>query len=123
MFGRRACYARKLFLPSVLHAASRLLGVESVRIYHDQTLFKEPGGGHTPWHQDQTYWPLEPGSTITMWLPLAEITREVGSMYFVSGSHEMGSLVLGEYLTQVMTKFRNGLIAMTIFHLRTVLWR
>lgn len=24
-----------------------------MRIYHDQALFKGPGGGHTPWHCDQ----------------------------------------------------------------------
>ena len=36
--------------------AARLLGVEKVRIYHDQALFKEAGGGITPWHQDQHYW-------------------------------------------------------------------
>ena len=84
-----------VFAKRFAHAASRLLGVESVRIYHDQTLFKEPGGGHTPWHQDQTYWPLEAGTTVTMWLPLAEVTNEVGSMYFVSGSHEMGEFGAG----------------------------
>src|SRR5688500_6044353 len=33
--------------------AARLLGVPGVRIYHDQALFNEPGGGPTPWHQDQ----------------------------------------------------------------------
>ena len=33
--------------------AARLLGVSHVRLYHDQALFKEPGGGHTPWHQGQ----------------------------------------------------------------------
>lgn len=27
--------------------------VDGVRIYHDQALFKGPGGGHTPWHCDQ----------------------------------------------------------------------
>src|SRR5512141_781055 len=37
--------------------AADLLGVEGVRIYHDQALFKEAGGGLTPWHQDQHYWP------------------------------------------------------------------
>ena len=30
--------------------AAELLGVKNVRIYHDQALFKEPGGGPTPWH-------------------------------------------------------------------------
>ena len=46
-----------VFAKRFAHAACQLLGVESVRIYHDQTLFKEPGGGHTTSHQDQTYWP------------------------------------------------------------------
>ena len=39
--------------------AAALLGVPGVRLYHDQALIKEAGGGHTPWHQDQTYWPLD----------------------------------------------------------------
>src|SRR5699024_7104996 len=30
--------------------AADLMGVENVRLYHDQALFKEPGGGATPWH-------------------------------------------------------------------------
>src|SRR5688572_26220135 len=47
--------------------AADLLGVENVRIYHDQALYKEPGGGPTPWHQDQYYWPLDTTKTITLW--------------------------------------------------------
>src|SRR6478735_6368295 len=39
--------------------AAQLLGVASVRLYHDQALYKESGGGYTPWHQDQYYWPLD----------------------------------------------------------------
>src|SRR5579884_1617585 len=39
--------------------AADLMGVDGVRLYHDQALFKEPGGGPTPWHQDQHYWPLD----------------------------------------------------------------
>jgi hypothetical protein len=34
--------------------AAELLGVTAVRLYHDQALFKEPGGGPTPWHQTST---------------------------------------------------------------------
>lgn len=70
--------------------AADLMGVNGVRIYHDQALFKEPGGGHTPWHQDQIYWPLETDRTITMWMPLVDISKEVGSMTFASGSHTQG---------------------------------
>jgi ectoine hydroxylase-related dioxygenase (phytanoyl-CoA dioxygenase family) len=73
-------------------AAAELLGVPRVRLYHDQALFKEAGGGHTPWHQDQFYWPLDTDDTITMWMPLAPIPKEVGTMRFASGVHERGHL-------------------------------
>src|SRR2546430_6924304 len=69
--------------------AADLMGVDGVRILHDQALFKEPGGGFTPWHQDQIYWPLDTDNTITMWMPLVDIPAEVGSMTFVSGSHAL----------------------------------
>jgi ectoine hydroxylase-related dioxygenase (phytanoyl-CoA dioxygenase family) len=70
--------------------AADLLGVENVRLYHDQALYKEPGGGFTPWHQDQYYWPLDTNNTITMWMPLIDITEEMGMLTFASGSHQSG---------------------------------
>jgi len=72
--------------------AAELMGVDGVRIYHDQALFKEPGGGPTPWHQDQFYWPLDTNNTITLWMPLVDIPAIVGSMLFGSGSHTSGFL-------------------------------
>lgn len=71
--------------------AAALLGVEKVRLYHDQALFKEPGGGPTPWHQDQYYWPLDTDRTITMWMPLVDIDEEMGMLTFASGSHLKGA--------------------------------
>jgi ectoine hydroxylase-related dioxygenase (phytanoyl-CoA dioxygenase family) len=70
--------------------AADLMGVDGVRIYHDQALYKEPGGGHTPWHQDQIYWPLDDDNSITMWMPLVPISEEMGTMTFVSGTHRLG---------------------------------
>jgi len=70
--------------------AADLLGVDRVRIYHDQALYKEPGGGFTPWHQDQYYWPLDTDKTITMWMPLIDINEEMGMLTFASGSHTSG---------------------------------
>ncbi len=72
--------------------AADLLGVEGVRIYHDQALLKEPGGGITPWHQDQHYWPLDTNQTVTMWMPLVDVSPEMGTMHFASGSHRNGYL-------------------------------
>ncbi len=76
--------------PRFARVAAQLLEVEGVRLYHDQALFKEPGGGPTPWHQDQVYWPLDTDQTITMWMPLVDIPAEVGSMTFASGSSSVG---------------------------------
>lgn len=78
--------------PRFAGVAAALLGVDRVRLYHDQALCKEPGGGHTPWHQDQYYWPMDTDRTITMWMPLIDLPTEVGSMTFVTGSHRMGDL-------------------------------
>lgn len=77
------------------HAAAALLGVDGVRLYHDQALFKEAQGGRTPWHQDQFYWPLATDATITMWMPLVDVPAEIGTMTFVDGSHRLG--YLGEF--------------------------
>jgi len=84
-----------VFSKRFAHVAASLLGVGRVRLYHDQSLLKEPNGGYTPWHQDQTYWPLEDGKTVTMWMPLTEITADIGSMYFINGSHKSGSVDAG----------------------------
>lgn len=72
--------------------AADLLGVDHVRIYHDQALFKEPGGGPTPWHQDQYYWPVDTTNTITMWMPLVDINVEMGMLTFATGSHSNGAV-------------------------------
>jgi ectoine hydroxylase-related dioxygenase (phytanoyl-CoA dioxygenase family) len=78
---------RFVFAERFAGVAAELLGTDSVRIYHDQALVKEPGGGHTPWHQDAIYWPLEGTRCITMWMPLVDISTDMGIMTFVNGSN------------------------------------
>lgn len=66
--------------------AAELLGVEGVRLYHDQALYKEPGGGFTPAHADQYYWPLSTDRSVTAWIPLQAVPREMGPLAFYAGS-------------------------------------
>lgn len=73
-------------------AAARLLGVPAVRIYHDQALYKEAGGGPTPWHQDSLYWPFDTDRTITMWMPLVDVAEDMGGLAFASGTHRRRAL-------------------------------
>jgi ectoine hydroxylase-related dioxygenase (phytanoyl-CoA dioxygenase family) len=72
--------------------AADLMGVDGVRLYHDQALFKEAGGGPTPWHQDQQYWPLDGVKCVTMWMPLVDAKADMGTMRFADGSQELGYL-------------------------------
>jgi ectoine hydroxylase-related dioxygenase (phytanoyl-CoA dioxygenase family) len=74
-------------------AAADLMGVSGVRLYHDQALFKPAGGSATPWHQDQVYWPLDTSHTVTLWMPLVDAPRDMGTMSFAAGSHREGSLL------------------------------
>ncbi len=69
--------------------ATQLLGTNGVKIYHDQALYKEPGGGFTPWHVDQHYWPLETEKTVTAWIPLHAIPMEHGPLEFSVGSQKI----------------------------------
>ena len=88
-----------VFSARFARVAAELMGVAGVRLYHDQSLTKEPGGGHTPWHQDQTYWPLDTSDTITMWMPLVDVPETVGSMTFANGTHlrgDLGPWVIGD---------------------------
>ena len=66
--------------------AAELLQVRGVRLYHDQSLYKEPGGGITPAHADQYYWPLASDRTITAWIPLQAVPAEMGPLGFFAGS-------------------------------------
>ena len=85
--------ARKFVLAKrMAKIAADLMGVENVRLYHDQALFKEPGGGPTPWHQDQYYWPIDTNNTITMWMPLVDIDVDMGMLTFASGSYTNGAI-------------------------------
>lgn len=78
-----------IFSKRLAQIACDLMQVNGVRIYHDQALFKEGGGGITPWHADQYYWPLETDKTITAWIPLQETPLELGPLEFSAGSHQI----------------------------------
>ncbi len=99
--------ARFVLAPRFARIAATLLGVDRVRLYHDQALFKEPGGGHTPWHQDGFFWPLDASRTVTMWMPLVDITAEMGSMTFAGGSQRDGFIKVPDGISDESDEFYN----------------
>jgi len=69
--------------------ATELLQTRGVRLYHDQALYKEAGGGYTPWHVDQFYWPMATEKTVTAWIPLHAVSLENGPLMFSVGSQRI----------------------------------
>ena len=70
--------------------AADLTKVNATRIFHEQALFKSPGDTKTYWHQDQYFWPLDTNLHIGMWMPLTDLTKDMGLMRFVKKSHKIG---------------------------------
>jgi len=78
-----------VFSKKIAQIATGLMQTMGVRLYHDQALFKEPKGGHTPWHADQYYWPLDTENTVTAWIPLQATPLNYGPLEFSAGSNKL----------------------------------
>jgi len=77
---------RQFFLSArIAEIAAALMGVRSVRLYHDNALAKEPGCGRTPWHYDADHFPIASHNVCTAWIPLQAIPRNMGPLAFAVG--------------------------------------
>jgi len=66
--------------------AADLMQSETVQVFHDHVLVKEPGtAAATPWHQDSPYYFVDGQQTISFWTPLDEVTD--ATLRMVPGSH------------------------------------
>ena len=68
--------------PRIAKISADLLGVKSVRLYHDNALSKEPGCGRTPWHYDDHHFPLATNDVVTAWIPAQPIPVAMGPLAF-----------------------------------------
>jgi ectoine hydroxylase-related dioxygenase (phytanoyl-CoA dioxygenase family) len=71
-------------------AAAELLGVDAVRVWHDQALYKQSGGRQTDAHQDHAYWPIKETESVTAWIAFEGSTIESGAMGYLPGTHLIG---------------------------------
>ncbi|MEL7462807.1 MAG: phytanoyl-CoA dioxygenase family protein [Pseudomonadota bacterium] len=74
--------------PDLMEIAGQLIGDDI--ILWGTTIFGKPAmnGKETPWHQDGGYYPIRPLETLTIWIPLDDVTPENGPMRFIPGSHK-----------------------------------
>ena len=73
--------------PRLGRLAAALAGVDSVRLYHDHALVKEPWAHPTNWHVDNAMDPFHSRQSIMLWVALDDATLQNGCMYFLPGTH------------------------------------
>ena len=78
--------------PRLGSVGAQLAGARAMRIYHEQVLFKPPGANASYWHQDMYFWPLETERSLGTWMPLTDVTEEMGALRYAKGSHRLGDL-------------------------------
>lgn len=77
---------RYMLNPELGRMMCALEDVRGYRVWHDQTLIKEPFGNPTAWHLDNPYWSFCSRQSISVWIALEDATLENGCMWFVPGS-------------------------------------
>ncbi len=80
-------WTRLVAREALLDLVEPLLG-PNIALFASHYICK-PGGDGLPvlWHQDGSYWPLEPMEVITAWLAVDDSTPENGCMRVLPGSH------------------------------------
>ena len=75
---------------AMAECAAALMKSKTARIFHDHVLVKEPGNSMpTPWHQDQPYYLVDGRQSVSFWVPLDPVPRQI-ALEFVAGSHRWG---------------------------------
>jgi ectoine hydroxylase-related dioxygenase (phytanoyl-CoA dioxygenase family) len=106
-----SAYRRAIFESPLAAAAGLLMGADSVRLYHDHMLTKEPGTRQsTPWHQDQPYYNVSGRQNLSMWIAVDPVRRH-STLEFVAGSHLGPWLMPRSFMTQQARWFPEGSLA------------
>jgi ectoine hydroxylase-related dioxygenase (phytanoyl-CoA dioxygenase family) len=72
---------------NVLDAVESIIG-PNILAWGTSFFIKEPRDrSFVSWHQDLTYWGLEPADIVTAWIALSESTAENGAMRVIPGTH------------------------------------
>jgi non-haem Fe2+, alpha-ketoglutarate-dependent halogenase len=77
---------------AILDAVEDLIG-PNIRLFHLSVWPKNAhDAAYVSWHQDATYFGLEPAVQVTAWVALTDASIEAGCMEVIPGSHKLGQL-------------------------------
>jgi len=78
--------------PTIGAVAKRLTGAPSIRLWHDQLLYKPPvteaATAKVGWHTDRQYWMVASSDEmLTAWVAFHDVDEAIGTITFIDGSH------------------------------------
>ncbi len=77
--------------PRILDAVEDVIGPD-ILVYHSTLFLKEARSpAYVRWHQDSTYFYLEPHLHVTAWVALSDASIAAGCMQALPGSHRWGA--------------------------------
>ena len=85
--------------------AATLSGVDGVRMWHDQALFKQPYANQTAWHRDVPYWAFHSRKSASMWFALDDATLANGCLWYLPGTHLLGDYALTRIGSNMLDQF------------------
>ncbi|HEY2133732.1 MAG TPA: phytanoyl-CoA dioxygenase family protein, partial [Acetobacteraceae bacterium] len=75
--------------PRILDAVEDVIG-PNILCWGSSFFIKEPRNpGFVSWHQDSTYWGLDPADVITAWVALTDSIEANGAMRVIPGTHKL----------------------------------
>ena len=92
----------------LLDIAESFIG-PNIALFAAHYIAKRPGDGQAvEWHQDASYWPLEPMEVTTLWVAGTASTRENGCMRVLPGTHNQRVMKQRDLVDQDRDKFVLG---------------
>jgi non-heme Fe2+,alpha-ketoglutarate-dependent halogenase len=75
--------------PRILDAVEDIIGPDILCWGSSFFIKEQRNPGYVSWHQDSTYWGLEPPDIITAWVAFTDSTAANGAMRVIPGTHKL----------------------------------
>jgi non-haem Fe2+, alpha-ketoglutarate-dependent halogenase len=75
--------------PRILDAVEDIIGPDILCWGSSFFIKEQRNPGYVSWHQDSTYWGLEPPDIVTAWVAFTDSTAANGAMRVIPGTHKL----------------------------------
>jgi non-heme Fe2+,alpha-ketoglutarate-dependent halogenase len=78
--------------PRILDAVEDIIGPDILCWGSSFFIKEKQDPSFVSWHQDSTYWGLDPADVVTTWVALSDSTAKNGAMRVIPGSHKLDQI-------------------------------